>query len=103
MRATSTRVGKFVLGGLLGTALAAAVALGGLYFLSDRQAKAGAAPVAAAPPSAPAPRPARVDADTIDVPPDVVRALGVRTAAVVPAARPRPLTPFPGCLALDGD
>jgi cobalt-zinc-cadmium efflux system membrane fusion protein len=103
MLTTVPRWGKFVLGGLLGTLGVAALAIGFVLFDNYRKANAGAAPEPAPPRTTTAPRPTRVGPDTLQLPPEVVRALDVRTAPAVVAARPRPLPPFAGTLAIVND
>src|SRR5436190_17555221 len=92
MKSVATRWGRLVLGGLLGTLGVAALVVGVVLFENYRKANAGVATTAPAP--AAADRPTRVGPDTIQLPPEVVRSLDVRTAPAVPATRPRPLPPF---------
>jgi cobalt-zinc-cadmium efflux system membrane fusion protein len=99
----TTRWGRLLLGGLLGCLGVAALVVGVVLFQNYRKANAGAAPAATVTPTAPAPRPARVGPDTLEIPPEVVRSLDVRTAPAVAPSRPRPLPPFSGILNLDND
>ncbi len=97
-----TRRGRLLLGGLLGCIGVAALVVGLILFQNYRKAQAGAGPEVAAS-QANAPRPVRVGPDSLEIPPEVVRSLDVRTAPAVAATRPRPLSPFTGVLALDSD
>jgi cobalt-zinc-cadmium efflux system membrane fusion protein len=99
----TTRWGRMLLGGLLGCVGVAALVVGLVLFSNFRNANAGAAPVASVGPAAPAPRPVRVSPETLEIPPEVVRSLDVRTAPASAPTRPRPLPPFAGALALDSD
>src|SRR5262249_61609706 len=100
MQTVTTRWGKLVLGGLLGTLAAAALlVVGFVLFENQRKARAGAAAAAAVAPQVA--KPVRVGPDALELPPEVVRSLDVHTAQAAPASRPRPLPPFPGTLALD--
>lgn len=86
-------------GSLLGTV---AVVVGGGLLFRHLQARP---PVELAPPAprtqAKAPRVERVSADTLSVPLEVARSLGVRTVEAKAADRPRPLPAFQGSLAID--
>jgi cobalt-zinc-cadmium efflux system membrane fusion protein len=98
-----TRWGRLLLGGLLGCVGVAALVVGLILFQNYRKAQAGAAPEVAAASAPKAPRPVRVGTDTLEIPPEVVRSLDVRTAPAAAATRPRPLPPFTGVLAPDND
>jgi cobalt-zinc-cadmium efflux system membrane fusion protein len=102
LRSFSTRWGKLLLGGLLGSLGLAVLVIGVVLFEHHRKASAGMSP-SAQHPVAEAPRPARVGPETISLPPEVIRSLDVRTALAVAATRPRSLPPFAGTLALDND
>jgi cobalt-zinc-cadmium efflux system membrane fusion protein len=97
-----TRWGRLLLGGLLGCIGVGALVVGLILFQNYRKAQAGAASEVAAASAPKAPRPVRVGTDTLEIPPEVVRSLDVRTAPAA-AATPRPLPPFTGVLALDSD
>jgi cobalt-zinc-cadmium efflux system membrane fusion protein len=103
MRLTmAARWGRLLLGGLLGCIGAGALVVGFVLFKDYRKAQAGAAPAVAAAPAA-ANRPVRVGPESLDIPPEVIRSLDVRTAPAAAATRPRPLPPFSGVLAPDND
>jgi cobalt-zinc-cadmium efflux system membrane fusion protein len=101
MPTTNVRWGRLVLGGLLGCVGAAALVVGVVLFEQHRAARANA-PLPTTERAAP-PKPVRTGPDSLEIPADVVRSLGVRTALAVAATRPRPLAPFPGTLSLDID
>ena len=83
---TMTRWGRFVLGGLLGCVGVAALVTGLLLFQNYRKAQAGAAGEGTAASAPKVPRPVRVGPDSLEIPPEVVRSLDIRTA---PAAAAR--------------
>ena len=96
-------LGPAWLGGLLGCVGIAALVVGLVLFQNYRKAQAGAAPEVAAASAPKVPRPVRVGPDSLDIPPEVVRSLDIRTAPAAAATRPRPLPPFTGVLAPDND
>lgn len=104
MRQTAMkRWGRLLLGGLLGCLGAGALVVGLVLFQDYRKAQAGATTEVAAASTPKAPRPTRVGPDTLEIPPEVVRSLDVRTAPAAAATRSRPLPPLTGVLALDSD
>ncbi len=95
LRVVTVGIAISVLGGLV----AAAPGLRELW-----RSAAGQVPAASAAGEENAGRRARLDGpDTLALPADVVQALGVRTAEVKQATRPRPLPPLAGSLALDAN
>jgi cobalt-zinc-cadmium efflux system membrane fusion protein len=103
MQAVATRWGKLLLGGLLGILALGAVSVGVLLLDQHKKAHAEAGVAKAAVTASPAARPTRVGPDSLILPPEVVRSLDVRTAAVAGQCRPRSLPPFAGTLALEND
>src|SRR5262245_14311322 len=103
MRAVPIRWGRLVTGGLMGFAgLGLLVAV---LVLGQSGRKAGAATKAATGAGAPGTdgptRAARVSANSLDIPLEVIRSLDLRTTPAACATRPRPLPPFAGTLAAD--
>jgi cobalt-zinc-cadmium efflux system membrane fusion protein len=103
MHAVATRWGKLLLGGLLGILVLAAAVVGVVLLDNHKKAHAEAAVPKAAVTASSAARPTRVGPDSLILPPEVVRSLDVRTAAVASQCRPRSLPPFAGTLALEND
>jgi cobalt-zinc-cadmium efflux system membrane fusion protein len=101
MPTTHVRWGRLVLGGLLGCVGAAALVVGVMLFEQHRAARAGTPVPTNERPTTP--KSVRTGPNSLEIPADVVRSLGVRTAAAAAATRPRPMAPFPGILSLDID
>jgi len=86
---------------LIGTV---AVLVAGALLFRHLQAKPPAETPAATPTGDPkAPRVERVSADSLSVPAEVAKSLGVRTVEARAADRPRPLPAFQGSLAIDSN
>jgi cobalt-zinc-cadmium efflux system membrane fusion protein len=83
---------------LSGLAAVAALAGAAWAYHLQHEKKANATP---AKPGPRAPRVERVGDDALSVPPAVAASLGIKTAAVTSADRPRPLPPLQGTLAFD--
>jgi len=103
MHAVAIRWGKLVLGGLFGILALGAAVVGVVLLDQHKQAHAEAGVAKAAVTASSAARPTRVGPDSLILPPEVVRSLDVRTAAVASQCRPRSLPPFAGTLALEND
>ena len=88
-------------GSLVGTV--AVLAAGALLFRHLQAKPPAETPVAASTTGAKAPRVERVSADTLSVPAEVAKSLGVRTQEAKAADRPRPLPAFQGSLAIDSN
>jgi membrane fusion protein, heavy metal efflux system len=88
-----------LLGGVVAALAVVALSVAALLFALHRLGTAKAGETA----STEAGGVQRLDADTLSVPPEVIRSLNVRTAPVVAAPRFRPLPPLAGCLALENN
>jgi cobalt-zinc-cadmium efflux system membrane fusion protein len=102
MKLMSSRLGKVIVGGLVGVVGVGLAITSAFLVYEALPAKAQSAATAQAPREAPE-RPRRLDAETIAVPQEVFKSLDIRTSRVQPCTKPRTLPPLPGCLAADSN